>query len=70
MTNNEENLLRKKKNVVFTGGKFSYKIFSPAPGVIQTNPVIIPWMAPITDGFLNNNTSQDVHTNRLVAAQM
>ena len=56
-------LIRKGENSLI-------RMFSPAPGVIQTNPVIIPWMAPITDGFLKNNTSQHVHTNRLVAAQM
>ena len=42
----------------------------PAPGVIQTRPVIMPWTAPITEGLLKNMTSNHVHTRRLVAAQM
>jgi hypothetical protein len=42
----------------------------PAPGVMTTRPVIMPWTAPITDGFPNTNTSKPVHTNKLVAAQM
>lgn len=42
----------------------------PAPGVTQASPVIIPWTAPITDGFPKNMTSRQVHTSRLVAALM
>lgn len=42
----------------------------PAPGVMQTNPVIIPWMAPIAEGFLKKNVSQKVHTRRLVVAHI
>ena len=45
-------------------------MFSPAPGVIQTNPVIIPWIAPITEGFLKYITSKHVHAKRLAAVQM
>jgi hypothetical protein len=62
MLRNEE-----EQNEIF---RESYEMFSPAPGVIQTNPVIIPWMAPITEGFLKKITSQHVHTRRLVDAQM
>lgn len=42
----------------------------PAPGVMQTRPVIIPWTAPITDGLPKNTTSSDVQMRRLVAAHM
>lgn len=37
---------------------------------MQTRPVIIPWTAPMTDGFLKKTTSRQVQTRRLVAAQM
>lgn len=42
----------------------------PAAGVMQTRPVIMPWTAPMTEGFLKKMTSSHVHTRRLVAAQM
>ena len=37
---------------------------------MQARPVIIPWMAPMTDGFPKKITSRVVQTNRLVAALM
>ena len=41
-----------------------------AVGIMQTSPVIIPWIAPMTEGFPKNMTSKQVHTRRLVVAQM
>lgn len=42
----------------------------PAPGVMQASPVIIPWTAPMTEGFPKKITSRVVHMRRLVAALM
>jgi len=42
----------------------------PAAGVMQTSPVIIPWIAPMTEGFPKNMLSMQVHTRRLVPAHM
>lgn len=41
-----------------------------AVGVIQTSPVIIPLMAPMSDGLPKMATSQQVQIKRLVAAQI
>lgn len=43
-------------------------VYKPAPGVMQTRPVIIPCTAPITDGLPKKATSKHVHIRRLVAA--
>lgn len=40
----------------------------PAAGVIATKPVIMPWTAPITEGFPKKMTSRMSHVNKLVAA--
>ena len=42
----------------------------PAAGVMHTSPVIIPWTSPMKEGFPKIMTSKQVHTRRLVAAQM
>ncbi|BAS87275.1 Os03g0838450, partial [Oryza sativa Japonica Group] len=42
----------------------------PAAGVMQTRPVIMPWTAPTTEGFLKKMTSRHVQTMRLMAVQM
>lgn len=57
-----------KQNKHFTCKKVMHIL--PAPGVIHTSPVIIPWTAPITEGLPKKTTSREVHTRRLVAAQM
>ena len=43
---------------------------TPAAGVMATKPVIIPWTAPITDGFLKKMMSMTTHVRRLMAVQM
>lgn len=40
----------------------------PAAGVIQTRPVIMPWVAPITEGFPKKIMSSMSQVRRLVAA--
>ena len=45
-------------------------IYVPAAGVMQTRPVIMPWTAPTTEGFLKKMTSRHVQTMRLMAVQM
>ena len=42
----------------------------PAPGVMQTRPVIIPWTAPMTELFLDTVMSKASQTKRLVAVQI
>ena len=42
-------------------------IFSPAAGVIATRPVIMPWTAPITEGFLKKMMSSVVQVSKLTA---
>lgn len=40
----------------------------PAAGVIATKPVIMPWTAPITEGFPKKMRSRMSQVNKLVAA--
>jgi len=35
--------------------------------VIATRPVIMPWTAPITEGFLKKIMSNEVHMSKLTA---
>jgi len=43
---------------------------TPAAGVMATRPVIIPWTAPMTEGFLKKMMSMTVQTRRLIAVAM
>lgn len=40
----------------------------PAAGVMHTKPVIMPCVAPITEGFPKKIMSRKSHTSKLVAA--
>ena len=62
--------LRTKTTISFSPFFNCYKRCIPAPGVMHTSPVIMPWTAPITEGFPKKATSREVHTRRLVAAHM
>lgn len=52
------------------GRVLSFLLFLPAPGVMQTRPVIMPCTAPMTDGLPKKITSRVVHVSRLVDAQI
>lgn len=41
----------------------------PAAGVMQTKPVIMPWTAPMTEGFRKKMTSRMTQVSKLVAVQ-
>ena len=43
---------------------------TPAAGVMATRPVIMPWMAPMTEGRLKNIMSMVTQVSRLMAVQM
>jgi hypothetical protein len=49
--------------------EWRFFVMVPAPGVMQTRPVIMPCTAPMTDGLRKKMTSRQVHMRRLVAAQ-
>jgi len=41
----------------------------PAAGVMQTRPVIMPCVAPMTEGFPKKRMSRRSQVNKLVAVQ-
>jgi hypothetical protein len=54
--------------MVWSGDADARDVMLPAPGVMQTSPVIMPCTAPITEGLPKKMTSRQVQVRRLVAA--